>query len=76
MKHPNDTGWKLLALLFVLRWRHPRETFRWWLDEVWRKNLQDFYCCSGHMCGCQAITVWQQAIGMSTPRWISRRLAP
>jgi hypothetical protein len=47
-----DLLFKLRVLRGLLRYQY--ET---WLSEVWRKDLDDYYCCSGRECGCYGSTV-------------------
>jgi len=32
-------------------------TFEEWKRDVWRRDLDDSYCCDGRECGCQACSV-------------------
>jgi len=40
--------------------------FRQWKVEVWQRDLDSYYCCNGHECGCYADTVRQ--VYLCTPR--------
>jgi len=31
--------------------------FEQWRAEVWRRDLDQNYCCNGHECGCQGISI-------------------
>lgn len=73
---------KLFLLLITFRIRYPRESWRFWMKEVYRRELNDYWCCScidgfGQMpCGCYAVTVWEHYVWISLPRWAAVRLAP
>lgn len=32
-------------------------SFDSWREEVWRRDLDELYCCNGHECGCYGATV-------------------
>jgi hypothetical protein len=73
---------KLFLLPIVFRWRYPRESWRFWVKEVWRSDLDSYFCCScidytgQQVCGCYAASVWQECIWRSLPRRVAKVLAP
>jgi len=46
----------ILVKLRIL-WRVIRVAIADWRAQVWRRELDEHYCCDGHMCGCGAATV-------------------
>jgi len=53
---------KLYLLLLLLRF-HSLEVYKMWKKEVWKKNMDDHYCCDArdfyglNDCGCNGVTV-------------------
>ena len=47
-----DRIWKLRLLCSLLR-----ETFEGWHRDVWKRDLDERYCCDGRECGCYGATI-------------------
>lgn len=48
----SDAMTKLRILYSMLR-----GSFSDWRKEVWQRDLDERYCCDGHMCGCYSVTI-------------------
>lgn len=44
----------------------------WWIDEVWRVDLDSQLCCNGYMCGCYGSTHREK---LTHCHWIFRLIA-
>lgn len=66
---------KLLILPFAFRLRYVLHDAREWYKEVWIRDFDDLFCCSGFdsygqgACGCYGMTVQENAVGRYMPRW-------
>lgn len=47
-----DVLFKLRVLQMMLR-----HAFEEWRNDVWKRDLDSTYCCSGYECGCMATSV-------------------
>lgn len=47
----SDIIFKLRLLLMLLH-----NAFDEWREQIWKRELDAPYCCSGHECGCMATT--------------------
>jgi hypothetical protein len=46
-----------LRVLYMMLYHGIEGAITEWKSDVWRKDLDSSYCCSGHECGCMATTV-------------------
>ncbi len=73
---------KLILLPVTWRWRYPLSSWKFWLKEVWYRDLDSYWCCScigaygEQVCGCYAVTVWEHCVWSSFPHSVAVRLAP
>lgn len=63
----------MLAKLSIIPITFDREAWRWWLEDVWRIDLDMRECCDGRDCGCYGSTFRQRHAHYNPAfRWISK----
>jgi len=35
-----------------------------WKKEIWKRDINDYYCCNGEMCGCRGSSIREVYYGM------------